>query len=271
MPEDNDLLDLLPSDKSAEELEAERKAKEEQDNDHDVAEAAHQEFERLKAEAARMRPFHDIASELEANPSKYLAVRAALEGRFPGAAETQPQPQYQPQLTEEQKQRLNEEFQLRPAEMTAAAAQLVARQEQEAFYRKMVPVIEAAGEGLVESFRAKKSKDPLYDQVSEQFEKEMGDVNREALLRAPAKIRQREMDLRWNAAKAKVLDEAMLEAAKKVHDRPRAMGGGGGSTPSPLKTKLDSNPDLVRLARATGAISREDLEAILSVASDYQE
>lgn len=269
--DDNDLLDLLPSGKTAEELEADRKALEAQNRDDDEdspAAKAAAEFDRLRKQADRMARFQDIADELDADPRRIYDVRAALEGR----PLTSPAPATQQNLTADQLEALDEQARSKPAQFAAAAADLAARQQLDTFYKNaMAPIIEASGEGLVDSFKAKKGKDPLYEQIAEQFDKEMSDVDRAALLRAPKKVRDREMALRWDAADAKVLRGAMAESKRKEHDTARNLGSSSGrGTSSKRTTRLAENPDLLRLARATGAISREDFEEILGEAADFQ-
>jgi len=264
MPDELELVDLLPT-------VDERPDPEPPAPVEDPAKtAAADEFARLKAMADRLRPLQDVADELDADPSKIYAVRAALQGRGPQPAVAPPQPL--PTLSADQLAQLDEQFRERPAQLTAQAAQLAARQELDAFYRSVVePLREASGESLIDNYKAQKAGDPLFKQISAQFDKEIADLDRKALLGAPLAERRRQLDLRYRAATATVLKQAMDESAAKQRDTAPTLGSGGGSAPSKSRSKLAQNPDLVRLALATGAISKEDLEDIASVASDLQD
>lgn len=264
MPPDNelDLADLLPSDLTAEQRAAQDR-EDEGDPTPTPAELATAEIERYKRENARYAGLADIVSELEADPSKIFNLRAALQG---GQAPANTQQQVQPQLTQEQKQALDDAFRDRPAEMTALAGRTAAQEEMQRAYREMLaPVMEASGESVVENYKNKHRGDPLFSKVERAFDTEMSDVDRVALLRAPAKVRAREMDLRYRAATEKVLREAMVEGENRQHDTARNLGSGQGGNSK--RSKLNNNPDLVRLALATGGlISQEDLQAILAEA-----
>jgi len=237
------------------------------------AQAVADELVRLRALAQKFSPLEGIAEELDADPSKIYALRAALAGGSPqGNTQQSPAPS-SPQLTQEQIDELNRQATEKPAEFMYRAAQLVADQKIAQFLEQAKPVLEAAGDNSVEWFKSKKAgTDKLFKQIEPLFDKQMRDIDRRALLGATPEQRQRALELRWQAASAEVFRAAMVANTPK--DPPPNLGdsrgGGGGSSNAKKSSAFERDPELARLASVSGLTADEIADIEKAIAEENE-
>lgn len=221
------------------------------------------ELARLRELATKFAPLAGIAEALEADPSKYFAVEAALRGQQLTQPQTQNQPQRQ-QLTPEQLAEVDARFQASPTQTSYDIAKIAAREVQQEILQQANPLMGATGDLMIDSFKNGKSgSDPLYKQILPLFERQLGDINRQSLIGMSAGDRSRALELRWSAAKSQVYDKA---AAQKQNDPPPHIGGGGGA---PIQTKPktaierdDTVSGLTAHLKAMGLLTDDDISNV---------
>ena len=233
-----------------------------------------QELEAARKQLARYKSLDAIADALERDPGKIYEVRDALDGkrREAGLTEHATPPPPKPQgprtvleaiqaLPEADREKLNIMAQEKPAEYQAALADLSAKIQIQQFADASRPIVDASVQSSIRDFKLSKAGDPLYRHAEANFDREMADFDRTSFYQMPDGQRQRQLELRWMAAKAAAYDAA---AAKSTPRGPRNVGGGGGAgggSTSRVQAALASD-DLKELAARSG-LKPGQLEAIM--------
>jgi hypothetical protein len=238
------------------------------DEDDQVAQAAaalNAEMEALREKAKRFDALGDIPDRLEADPSKIYNLRAALEGRVDDPNQVHQRQQPPPQLTQEQINELNQQFWQNPAQMAAEIARQAAANQIGQAAQQFTPYTSATGDLFIDNFKSRKSSDPLFKTILPVFEQQIRDVNRTALLQMNEGARNRELNLRWDAAAAQVYRKAAESAEREK--APNMGGGSGTGAPTPPQTVFDKDPKTAALFnkfKGQGLLSDEDMAAILA-------
>jgi hypothetical protein len=221
------------------------------------------EIQRLKALADSYAPLEGIRTQLEADPGKYFAVQAALSGSGQSAQTAQTQQQQAAPLSAEQLESMKQEFFQNPVQMAARIADVARQQALAEFANEAAPIISMNADMLVDNFKQRKaSEDPMYKTIAPIFDREMGDINRTALLRQSSTERARALELRWNSAAAQA-----YRSAAEIRSREQAQnlggGTGGGDQGRKAKSIFEKDPAVMGLTQRLidqGLISPKDLE-----------
>lgn len=137
-------------------------------------------------------------------------------------------------LTPEQRAELESRIAANPVGSTIDLAELMAAEQIDAFTRQAQPFMETTGHLYVDNFITQKSNtDPYFKQVAPLFRDQLNDMDMRALLQLPQDARQRQLNLRWDAAMAAATRKAGGRMEVR-HDPPpiggssQSGGGGGG-------------------------------------------
>lgn len=222
------------------------------------------EIARLKALADSYAPYESIKNSLEQDPGKYFAVQAALTGQQQQATQAQPHQQEAP-MTAEQLENLKQEFFANPVGMAAKIADIARQQALQEFASEAAPIMSTQADMFIDNFKSRKAaEDPMFKTIAPLFDREMGDVNRTALLRQSSTERQRVLQLRWDAAAA-----AAYRSAAEKRDREQAQslgdgsGSGAGGAGRKAKSVFEKDPAVFGLTQRLidqGLLTEKDLE-----------
>jgi hypothetical protein len=184
-------------------------------------------------------------------------------------------------LTPEQRAQLDLQIAANPTAAMMNLAEMMTNERMEEFAQHANPYMQTSGDLFVENFITQKSgQDVMFSKIEPIFRKELSDIDVRALLQLPANQRQRQLNLRWDAAAAGLYRKAAASAPKP---EPPQMGGGGAPGRRALGKRPEgaifANPDLqkdeglnqlIATMKRRGSLTDEDVEAIESeVNADY--
>lgn len=233
----------------------------------------------------RYKSLDFLADELEKNPDKIHDVRAAITGKrvergltehdTPPLREEKKGPKTLleaiQQMPKEQREKLETLRTESPLEYDAALADIAANMRVESFARASQPIIDQTVTNAIKDFKGDKAGEAIYKHALPYFDQEMRDFDRDQFYGMTETARNRQLELRWSAAKAKAYDTA---AEKRRPTTPRntgpsngggSGGGSGGSFARERATDLESNTALAELAERSG-ISVKDAKRIYAEA-----
>jgi len=176
----------------------------------------------------------DVASEPQ--PEKPPAWTGELVEALRRVGSQPREPQQQPppaQMSREQLQALNDQMAIdittKPMETLAPFVDSIVNQRIAQLRSEAEPLLnETAVEGFIERFKSRKREDdPLYKQTVKEFERDLADSPMAFSGRSLSE-RNREAELRWDAAKGRQLSKKVV--VKPPESRPPGSSAGGGTT-----------------------------------------
>jgi hypothetical protein len=189
------------------------------------------------------------------------ALSAQRADDLAGNTRRKPEPTPQPrkatlkeqlaQLTPEQRAALDLQIQANPTGTMFELASMIADEKMQHFAQQANPFMQQTGDLFVDQYITRKSaSEPMFTKIEPLFRQELDDVDLRELLTLPAHQRERQLNLRWQAAEAKVYRKAASEAPRP--DPPVISGGGyrgsGAAGPKPKRAEgaVFADPNLAR-------------------------
>jgi hypothetical protein len=236
---------------------------------------AEEKLVEAEAKLAKYKSLDFLADALERDPSRIHDFRDAAEGkrREPSLTE-QPVHRQQPTgpktlleavkaMTPEKRAELEAMDQI---EREAAMADLAQQMSLNTFADASRPIIDATVMNAINAFKLSRSSEPIAPAAAKYFDAEMGDFDRSTFYQLSEAQRTRQLELRWNSAKAKAYDAA---AAKATPRSPRNLGAGGAGGGTPMRQpSYKASAELNELIARSGLKPEQAARILKEVAAE---
>ena len=217
------------------------------------AEKAKQALDELKTEETK--PTSQIDAEAIATAvAKAMQQANDLAGKKQKPEPAAPQPkrlsmkEQLAQLSPEQRAQLDVAIAANPTGTMVELAGMIADERMATFAQQANPFMQQTGDLFVDQYITRKSAtEPYFAKIEPLFREELEDVDLRDLITLPAAQRERQLNLRWQTAEAKVYRTAQANAPR---NEPPNLGGGGSGGGNGTKP--------VRGARVNGAIFTDE-------------
>jgi len=112
-------------------------------------------------------------------------------------------------LTPEQQAKVNEQALLNSGQTNAFIAQQEAEYSRRRMIQDAAPIIAAQGSTFVELFKARKARQPYYEQIEPLFDRMLAGVDLRPLVNMTPQVRDSELEMRWRAATADIQEKIL--------------------------------------------------------------